>query len=674
MLQAPESCMEVRSGPAEGPIRRASKAFPRVRNARPTTDYVGQVQVLSAARRVIDAGWAVRRTSLRIGISFVLPLVIAALLGHIEYGAIATLGAFAATYARDEPYRQRIRVMLGVTAGLALAVVLGTLTAGVPVAMALGAAVVAGSAALVGLARETGPPREFMIVLAYLAATTYPGDIGQIPLRAALVLGGGLTVTAIAGLGYFWRPRGPEEDAIRTALLALAGMMDAIGGDQVREARHRALLALQQARSVLAKAGTVRVRGDRLAEIAIAGEAVMDTSLSLAWHNQAPLDPAWGRAVRTIADSLRDPAVARGLEVPGAVPEGTDGARLASAVERAVRAADPAQAMDATLVPFGRRRGRRWNTALRRALHPGSLVVPTAVRVGIAVGVGTGVGLLLGVDHGVWVGLSSAAVLQASNVSLVRTRTIQRMVGTLVGVGLAATLLIAAPPFAVLVVALLVCQTLAQATIQSAYGVAVAFTTPIALMIVEIGQPGTPAEGLLRERVLDTLVGVAIGLAARRLLWPRTAATQLPKAQGAAIEAAHDTLIAALTRADAPSSGLLRRTRRNLQTAMLNLRAVHHDAIGDLVWSSAAADARWPTTIAVQRLAHAAMAVSAPADVTPDRELVAHLDAALTQMALIVQGHRTPTVVPVPAMPDHPAVRHALGELRDTLAPVGEGT
>ncbi len=663
MLHGRECCMDGASG-----------AIRRVRDARPAKGYGGDVQVLSAVRRVLDAGWASRWVALRIGISFVIPLAIAAALGHVEYGAIATLGAFAATYARDLPYRQRMRVMLAVTGGLTAAVVLGTLTAGAPVAMAVGAAVVAGSAALAGLAWETGPPREFMIVLAYLAATTYPGDAGDVPLRAGLVLAGGLIVTAIAGVGYFSRPRGPEENAIRSALLALATMMDAVGTDHVREARHRALLALQHARSVLAKASGVRVRGDRLAEIAIAGEAVMDSTLSLAWHNHEPLDPAWAATVRTIARSLPDPAVARGLDVPDVAPEGADGARLAAAIERAARAADPERAMDATLVPFARRSSRRWNTTIRRALHPGSLVVPTAIRVGIAVGVGTGVGLLLGVDHGVWVGLSASAVLQATNVSVARTRTLQRTLGTVVGVGVAAALLIGDPSLLVLVVALLVCQTLAQATIQHAYGVAVAFTTPIALMIVEIGQPGTPAESLLRERVLDTLVGVAIGFAARRLLWPRTAATQLPKAQGEAIEAAHAALAAALTRADAPSSSLVRRTKRSLQTAMLNLRAVHHDAIGDLVWSSAAADARWPTTVAVQRLAHATMAVDAPPDAAPDRELVDRLDAALTVMALIVQGHRTPSVVPVPPMPDHRAVQHALTALADALAPVGEGT
>lgn len=630
--------------------------------------------MLSAARRVIEAGWATRWTALRIGVSFVIPLAIAAALGYVEYGAVATLGAFAAMYARNQPYRHRIRVMLAVGLGMTGAVVLGTMVSGVPVAVALGAAVVAGSAALASLAWEIGQPREFLIVLSFLAAVMYPGDIGDVPLRAALAMAGALTVTALGAVGALFRPRGPEEFATERALLGLAGLMDALGSGQVRVARHRALLALQQARSVLSKS-TARQNGDRLDKIAIAGEAVMDTVLGLAWHNEEPLDPRWAETIRCISASVRDPDAARGLVVPDApVPPGRDGERLVGAIDRAVRAADPERALTDTLVPFARRRRPRWSTPLRRALHPGSLAVPTALRVAVAVGVGTAVGLLLGFDHGVWVGVSVAAVLQVDNVGLARTRTIHLAIGTVAGVGVAAAVLMSDPRVLVIVVLLAVCQALAQATIAVAYGVAAVFTTPIALMIVEVGRPGTPTESLLQERMLDTLIGCAIGFAARRFLWPRTAATQLPKAQGEAIEAAHTALVAALTRADAPSGSLVRRTRRNLQTAMLNLRSVHHDAIGDLVWSSAAADARWPITIAVQHLAHAAMAVAAPADAVPDRELVAQIDATCSQMALIVQGYRTPAVIPVPALPDHPAVRHALEELSDALAPVGEGT
>lgn len=621
-----------------------------------------------ALRGIVDAALVRRTTALRIGLSFVVPLSIAAALGQVTWGALATQGAFAAMYARDEPYRRRLRVMVAIGCALTLAVVLGTLAAASPWAIAIGAGAVAGVATLGCLAWNVGNPREFMIVLAFLAATALPGDASEIPKRAALVLAGAAIVTAIAMAGRLRRPRGPEERALTRAYLVLARLIDAVGRETVQTARHEALVALEQARNVLTAATGGRSDGDRLVELALAGEAIMDTVLGLVLRESDPLDPGWGAATRRIAASVADPQQGTGITLPDEVPALPHGPRFVAAMERAQAAADPALAMQLTLVPFGRRSSRRAVAVLRRALRPGSLVVPTAARVALATAIGTGLGMAIGVERGFWVGLTTVAVLQASNVTLTARRTLQRAVGTIVGVGLAAAVLSGHPGVLVIIVALAVCQTITQATVVASYGLATVFATPIALLIVDLGQPGEPAGALLGARVIDTLLGCAVGLLARRLFWPRTAATQLPAAQAAVIEAVQHVLHAALTRADTPSSSLVRRSRRALHTALLNLRATHTDAIGDLVWKSAAADARWTTTLAVQRLAYAAMAFPAPRDADPpDRELVAGLDSALEALAAIAIGHRTPALVPLPPLEGYPATRRALIELRDIL-------
>lgn len=623
---------------------------------------------LRAWRGIFDAAYARRWTALRIGLSFVIPLSIAAALGHVAWGAVATQGAFVAMYARDEPYRRRLRVMSAVAVAQALSVVLGTLVAPSPLLTAIGAGVVAGVATLGCLAWNVGNPREYMIVLAFLAASAIPGDASDVPERIALVLAGAAIVIAIAMSGALRRPRGPEERALARAYTVLARLLDAIGHDSVNTARHEALVALEQARNVLTAATAGRADGDRLVELALAGEAVMDTALGLVLRESGPLDPGWGAATRRIAASVADPQQGTDIALPDEVPALPHGPRFVAAMERATAAADPALAMQVTLVPFGRRSSRRAIAVLRRALRPGSLVVPTAARVALATTLGTLLGMAIGVERGFWVGLTTVAVLQASNVTLTARRTLQRAVGTIVGVGLAAAILSGHPGVLVIIVALAVCQTVNQATVVASYGVATVFATPIALLIVDLGQPGEPAGSLLGARVIDTLLGCAVGLLARRLFWPRTAATRLPAAQGAVIEAVQHVLHASLTRADASSSDLVRRSRRALHTALLNLRATHTDAVGDLVWKSAAADARWTTTLAVQRMAYAAMAFPAPRDADPpDRELVARLDAALEALAAIAVGHRTPAVVPLPPLEKHPATRRALIELRDVL-------
>lgn len=622
------------------------------------------------ARSVAQAAWAARVTAARIGISFVTPLLVFVLLGHPQEGAVATQGAFAAIYARDEPVRRRLRVL--VTAGLTLVFVvcLGTVVGGSAVATVVCAGLVAGIAALVGIAWDVGKPREFVIVLSFLASTQYGGGLSAVPERAGLVLVGAAIVTVIAMAALLRRPRGPEEDAVRRFLVRLAQLLDAVGTDDAPAARHDVLFAAEHARTVLTRAGRSRRDQDRLVTIAVAGEAVLDAALGLVLRDADRLDPGWAQAVRRVEASLTEPPAAADVALPDETVGTMHGDRFARMMHRLVAVADPARGLQATLVPFGTRRLHRKRVAvLRRALRRGSLVRANALRIGVGVAAGTAVGLLLDEQRGIWVGLTTSAVLQASNVTLTLERTVQRAAGTIVGVGVAAAVLALNPTAGMVVLALAVCQTLMQATLFTAYGVATVFATPIALLIVDLGLPGTPAGSLVCARVVDTLLGCAVGLAARRLLWPRSAATQLGAAQGAVIEAARDVLHAALTRAEAPSSALVRRSRRTLHTALLNLQAVHEDAVGDLVLSSRTADERWPATAAVQRLAHAVMAFPATADERPAaRAQLPALDAALDALAHIAEGHRAPVWVPLPPLEGYPATEWALARLRDLLA------
>ncbi|CAB4950295.1 unannotated protein [freshwater metagenome] len=598
-----------------------------------------------------------------------MPLAIAVALGHPHEGAVATQGAFAAVYARDEPYRRRLRVMLGIGLALTLVVSAGTLVSSLPLAIAIGAGLIAGLGSLLGSAWDVGRPREFILVLAFLAATQYPGDAGDVPLRAALVLGGAATVTVLAMVGGLVRPRGPEERALETLWDRLADLFDAMGGPDVVAARHSTLLAVEEARLVLTRAGHRRGDGDRLFGLALGAEGVIDAALGLVLRDAPPLDPGWAAAARTIGRSVREPDAARDLGLPAEAPDAVHGDRFARMMQRAVAAADPTLALQSTLVPFGRRRRRSPLAAVRRAIHPGSLVLPTAVRSGVAVLAGTALGLAIDPARGIWVGLTTAAVLQASNVTLTAQRTLQRAGGTVLGVGLAALLLAFHPAAGVIVLALMLLQALMQSTISAAYGVATFFATPLALLIVDLGRPGTPAGSLVGDRIVDTLLGCAVGLLARRFLWPRTAVTRLGAAQGAAIEAVRDVLHAALTRSDADSGVLIRRSRRTLHTALLNLRAVQQDAVGDLALASGhRLDDDWRTTAAVERLAFAAMGFAAPPDRTlPARAELPRLHDALDALAAIAEGHRAPALVPVPPIEGHPATHRALVELRDVL-------
>ncbi|OHU24092.1 MULTISPECIES: FUSC family protein [Mycobacteriaceae] len=161
-----------------------------------------------------------------------------------------------------------------------------------------------------------------------------------------------------------------------------------------------------------------------------------------------------------------------------------------------------------------------------RRLPPGTGT--HALRYALAVSMAGGAGLLLGFDHANWAMAAAAVPLAAidpgrpSNreVSRVLARSAHRIVGTLVGLMLTGALLVLGlPPVAVgaLVIALLFPTELFMAR---HYALAVGFFTPLVMLMTELADPADPFT-LMLYRGLDTLIGVAAGVAAAALVGRR---------------------------------------------------------------------------------------------------------------------------------------------------------
>jgi len=119
--------------------------------------------------------------------------------------------------------------------------------------------------------------------------------------------------------------------------------------------------------------------------------------------------------------------------------------------------------------------------------------------------------LILG-THWYWAMVGAVAAVSGASVSARVIRGLQRLLGTLVGVALAAGVLsLHLPPLAVIAIAV-VLQATAELFIGRNYGIAMVFITPLALLMIELAA-STPIELLLRDRTIETVIGVAAGTA-----------------------------------------------------------------------------------------------------------------------------------------------------------------
>ncbi|MEV0172088.1 FUSC family protein [Streptomyces sp. NPDC050803] len=454
-------------------------------------------------------------------------------LGRLDLALYTMAGALCALYAHDRPYAARARalalVVLGMVGGLAVALVAASLTHSAAVLVAVGALLAATQKALSDATR-LGPPGNVVLTFITSAALFTPQTLDQVPGHVALALAAGVWSWAVGMAPGLIRPHGPERRATAAALNAAAAYATTRGtGDGHARARAHAAAALQNARQTLLSAGrrsTTRRALERLvvrAEVALAAPA--DT------------DP---ERLRALARDLR----------------GTGPVRCAGADEPLGVAAVP----------------RR---PLRERLRP---LAPLALRTALGCALAGYASLALGIGRPYWALVTAASLYQA-NLALTWSRGVQRVVGNLAGVLFFAAL----APLAhlgqpALVLCCLALNFGAEALISRNYWLGSVCVTPMALLITEFAgyqQPGA----LITERVVDTVVGALVGLAAAVAVTDRRAGDRVERAL-TAVERARERAARLLAEPQSAPTAL-ESAHRALTAALVDLRTTADAASGE---------------------------------------------------------------------------------------------
>ncbi|MEU6811557.1 FUSC family protein [Streptomyces sp. NPDC046831] len=462
-------------------------------------------------------------------------------LGRLDLAMYTMAGSLCALYAHNRPYAARARalawVVLGMLAGLAIALVAASLTTDPVVLVTVGALMAAAQKVMCDATR-IGPPGNVILAFVATAALFAPQTLGQVPGHMALAAAAGGWAWLVGMAPALLRPHGPERRATAQALNAAAVYAAAHGtdGDDAR-ARAGAAAAVQAAWQALLSTGaraTHRRALERLlvrAEVALAAPADTDPERLRAW--------------------------ARDLRGSGPVP----------AAGESQEAADELLGVDAEAAAPHRPWWRR--------LGP---LAPIAGRTALGCALAGYVSLALGVGRPYWA-LVTAASLYQVNLTLTWSRAVQRVVGNLVGVLVFAAIAPLAHASAVaLVLICLACNFGAEALIGRNYWLGTICVTPMALLITEFAGLHEPGE-LITERVLDTLVGALVGLVAAVAVTNRRAADRLEQAL-AAVERARERA-ARLLAEQAPAPAALESARRGLAAALIDLRATADAAAGE---------------------------------------------------------------------------------------------
>ncbi|WP_405995013.1 FUSC family protein [Streptomyces sp. NBC_00986] len=472
-------------------------------------------------------------------------------LGRLDLAMYTMAGSLCALYAHNKPYAARARalvwVVLGMIAGLAVALVTASLTTNAVVLVTVGAALAAVQKGLCDATR-IGPPGNVVLTFISSASLFAPQTLGQVPGHLALAAAAGVWAWLVGMAPALVRPYGPERRATAQALNAVAAYA-AVHGTGRSHARARAVDDLSRARAAAAAAvhaawqsllatGTPTPPRRALehllvrAEVALAAPADADPELLRTW--------------------------ARELRGRGPVPQ-TDAP--AGAV------ADELLGVDAELAAPAR--------PLWTRLGP---LTPLVLRTALGCALAGYASLALGVGRPYWALVTAASLYQA-NITLTWGRGVQRVVGNLAGVLVfAAVAPLAHAHPAALVLCCLAFNFGAEALIGRNYWLGSVCVTPMALLITEFARTQQPGE-LITERIVDTLVGALVGLVAAFAVTNRRATDRIEEAL-TAVERARERA-ARLLAEQAPARGSLDSVHRALAAALVELRATVDAASGE---------------------------------------------------------------------------------------------
>ncbi|MUL46218.1 FUSC family protein [Mycobacterium sp. CBMA293] len=140
-----------------------------------------------------------------------------------------------------------------------------------------------------------------------------------------------------------------------------------------------------------------------------------------------------------------------------------------------------------------------------------------ASRYAIAITAAGAAGVALGIDHANWAIAAAAGPLAAADASGRIKRGIHRLAGTLIGLVVAAVLLVPQPSAYVLAACVMVLLFPTELFMAHHHAVALGFFTPLIMLMTDLAKPTSPLN-LLTYRGLDTIIGVTAAIAVALLL------------------------------------------------------------------------------------------------------------------------------------------------------------
>ena len=287
---------------------------------------------------------------------------------------------------------------------------------------------------------------------------------------------------------------------------------------------------------------------------------------------------------------------------------------------------------------------------------------------GVAVFIAATLSILFGNQRPYWVSLACASVLQGPNVLAIVYRTIQRSLGTAIGIVIAGVIFFFQTGALDLILVAMVFQFVIELLIVRNYTLAVILITPLSLIITSFTHVQLSVPVLIESRIIDTLLGTVVALLAGLFLWHGSSSARLPTLLSETIQATGDILQGLLTQAGY-QHGQLSQQKNRLKILLINLRTVYDGSTREMRTKVNQVEAYWLSIVAAERLGYFVLAaMESPVKVSIDINKLGQVSGIFNQLIERAKQKQKIGELTFPDIPEYPGITREMNELIESLS------
>ena len=265
--------------------------------------------------------------------------------------------------------------------------------------------------------------------------------------------------------------------------------------------------------------------------------------------------------------------------------------------------------------------------------------------------------------------LSCVAVLSGATIVATFHRAIQRGIGTIVGILIASIILAIHPSGYLIALFILVLTFVTELFIVKNYGLAALFFTPSALLMAESTSHGSFSFSYFASaRLIDVLIGSAIGLLGVWFVGRRSASSRLPRLVTRTIRSQAQLLLLLFSEHGAGMNVEESRESKKMQTNITNLKTLYTTAAGEIPVNQKAVDYYWPVLFSIEELGYLLRSCSR-VEKRPilSEEQLAQLLYVCETMANAAGRQQSPSLKYIPEIESFPSIQKEIIRLQNSL-------